>query len=807
MSGTQSADSAAADRKAPGNLDDTEEGSEGLSEEENMETSSCQDNTSGLVSDVKVTDSDKDDISAASPSVLKGEGDWTDNLTGLRLLLETGGTGGTAAEPGDGHPSEGLTLCSSTKQSSKGLVEQDSASVEDRARAYVKKKKDALVEERKSCLGPTLLTYEAVCAANKRKLSAPYLQSGVPTVEDQLEADGDFFSSGDGRVNRMYMDCNLPMKLNAAFSFNPWKKMCTSCAVEDGHPVLGNNPGDCGRSLKREVVLLSDQAYPPLLPSNSGPECIRIIRLEYGSLFDLSTTLIELMEHRRLSHGSIVLLFSASHLARVGLTAYVEDLVTAKRRLSTTLGDDLYFTAAPPLLMGGTTNSELVKNIFALTGWVTNTLPEEIRLDKANEAALKIILDNGYGGSQQTGSSRVRLPASINKLEPCNIWSVGSNHKLPNFVKELSEEQEELLITTLINELQVNLALDLDSSPSFDRNPGPEPKKGSDCYLVVGSSNARRLCDALNQKGIETGFVISQNWRATKKSVADMAAHIEEEMSLKTYTAVIFQLLDNNFYFVRGEDGGKAPPSKGKDGHSHGVGDLARADKDSQFAILKLCEPLWSTARGKHMVIVGPMARFVSAGCCSDSTHVANRNSREFYLKLKEDLVASCSNIKDFLFTSGMRHGRVMDPARSTSSLVAAEIWGSDPIHPKPMVYEMLADGVVAVEKGCGSARTKRKKSTDTAASGGRSDRGGAGTAAGRGGDQRPYQNRGGTNFGGGNRGFSGGFQRGHPSNERGDSRGGGGGARGGGNWRGGPPASWRGGGYGRGRRGWAGGR
>ena len=77
MSGSQSADSVATDpRKAPGNLNNTEEGSKGLSEEENMETSSCQDNMSGQLSDVNVTDSDKDDNSAATPSILKGEGDW-----------------------------------------------------------------------------------------------------------------------------------------------------------------------------------------------------------------------------------------------------------------------------------------------------------------------------------------------------------------------------------------------------------------------------------------------------------------------------------------------------------------------------------------------------------------------------------------------------------------------------------------------------------------------------------------------------------------------------------------------------------
>ena len=123
----------------------------------------------------------------------------------------------------------------------------------------------------------------------------------------------------------------------------------------------------------------------------------------------------------------------------------------------------------------------------------------------------------------------------------------------------------------------------------------------------------------------------------------------------------------------------------------------------------------------------------------------------------------------------------------------------------------MLADGVVAVEKGCGSAKAKRKKSTDTAAHGSRTDRGGASAVGGRGGDPRSDQKRGGTlrggdrrgglQDGGGNKSFNAGFTRDQPRAERGGS------ARGGGAWKGGPPASWRGRGYGRGRRGWAGGR
>ena len=100
--------------------------------------------------------------------------------------METGGNGSMVAEPGDRHPPKVLTLSCPSKQTFKGLVGRDPTSIEDRARAYVKKKKEELIDERKSCLGPTLLTYEAVCAANKRRLSAPYLQSSEPTVEDQL---------------------------------------------------------------------------------------------------------------------------------------------------------------------------------------------------------------------------------------------------------------------------------------------------------------------------------------------------------------------------------------------------------------------------------------------------------------------------------------------------------------------------------------------------------------------------------------------------------------------------------------------
>ena len=51
----------------------------------------------------------------------------------------------------------------------------------------------------------------------------------------------------------------------------------------------------------------------------------------------------------------------------LGLQAYIEDMVLARRRLLSSLGLNIYFMAAPPLLLCGSSNNELLKNTFALS--------------------------------------------------------------------------------------------------------------------------------------------------------------------------------------------------------------------------------------------------------------------------------------------------------------------------------------------------------------------------------------------------------------------------------------------------------
>jgi hypothetical protein len=90
------------------------------------------------------------------------------------------------------------------------------------------------------------------------------------------------------------------------------------------------------------------------------------------------------------------------------------------------------------------------------------------------------------------------------------VWSSGgtwlgeTTHAkvLPASIKPVMVAVETNIITCLLQELRTRLALDLDLNPTFERGLGLQSKiKQSVDYLVVGSSNASKLADAIADRG------------------------------------------------------------------------------------------------------------------------------------------------------------------------------------------------------------------------------------------------------------------------------------------------------------------
>ena len=163
----------------------------------------------------------------------------------------------------NGQPKEGpeqekikTTNPSSGMQTSKGLSEDDS--IKDKAKAYIKRKKEEQAAVIRSSLGEKLLTYDAINMANRRKMVAPYLQSEAGLQDEGLENGGDFLSTGDGRAARMFLRVNLQRKMTLSFSFDPQRKICTFCPANPNHTVLGAATVDGRPRVAREVIMLGD---------------------------------------------------------------------------------------------------------------------------------------------------------------------------------------------------------------------------------------------------------------------------------------------------------------------------------------------------------------------------------------------------------------------------------------------------------------------------------------------------------------------------------------------------------------------
>ena len=88
-------------------------------------------------------------------------------------------------------------------------------------------------------------------------------------------------------------------RINKSMSFDPNNLMCNIC-VRGGHPALrtdANGP---------TVLVGTDQCFPACTPSKDDGECIKIVRVEDGSLQDIMYALADAVGSNKLANGSVL---------------------------------------------------------------------------------------------------------------------------------------------------------------------------------------------------------------------------------------------------------------------------------------------------------------------------------------------------------------------------------------------------------------------------------------------------------------------------------------------------------------------
>jgi hypothetical protein len=171
-----------------------------------------------------------------------------------------------------------------------------------------------------------------------------------------------FVDLGDGRIMSGGLQLDMMNKKIVSTSFDAeWK--CLRCGKHGDQPAFKTR-GIPDSTCSRQVVILCDQSFPACLPADGQQECMKILLIENASVRDLIKIFLQKLGNRRVPPGSVILVFSATFLATVGLELYTMEMQEAERRIHNVLGRETIFQPLPPILLGGTSDSNLIRSLF-----------------------------------------------------------------------------------------------------------------------------------------------------------------------------------------------------------------------------------------------------------------------------------------------------------------------------------------------------------------------------------------------------------------------------------------------------------
>jgi hypothetical protein len=438
-----------------------------------------------------------------------------------------------------------------------------------------------------------------------------------------------------------------------------------------------------------------------------------------GSIEDLVVELFRQVGNRRIPPGTTILIRSASYLGMVGTVAYAEDLLDGVKKVKAKFGPNTRVGPLPPTLLGGCESKALIRSIYEVTAWAEDFFRVgSAFLLNSHKVAIRIITEHGEG-SQEAEELRFRLPAGDGSKT--RIWSSGGRDSkaMPCKIKPLASTEERKLVKAIVEELRCEYALDLDPSPSCERGLELQAKtKVRVDYLLIGSSNASKLRDALEAKGQSVTLVYLGNYRLDRHN-EKLLKVVREALQMSEPDCVVLQILDSSCYTARSPDGSRSLAKKLEDGKFHMMGEVLLCPKETQQEHFESMKPLLEMFEKKIVLIVTPMPRYVTSGCCGDINHVSNREQPSYKARMLGSLEDLRLNLKDYLFISGKRLVKIVDPAYDMRGLADSELWmEDDPIHPREIFYVRMAESVIklrqrAQEKNEAISNTNKRRRED----------------------------------------------------------------------------------------------
>jgi hypothetical protein len=176
-----------------------------------------------------------------------------------------------------------------------------------------------------------------------------------------------FCQPGDERWSRNCNNFDIDRRRNVSSSFDMKSGYCTTCLT--GRHEAWERQG--GKSM---ILSLSDQHFPANIPADEQGECIHILRIENGTLNELTEEALKVAPRVGLPAGSIVLLASVSQLAYDSAEFYAAEWKRCRNILRKALGDIMVL---PGLIITsvGISDRTTIRGLLDINSWFDG-LPE-----------------------------------------------------------------------------------------------------------------------------------------------------------------------------------------------------------------------------------------------------------------------------------------------------------------------------------------------------------------------------------------------------------------------------------------------
>ena len=537
-------------------------------------------------------------------------------------------------------------------------------------------------------------SYRTIRSARAAASSQTMLNPSPCTVE--VGSTGTFAKQGDERILHTNVIHDIKQRVCKSSSYDTSTMMCNTCSPGKHHAFTSRQGGPV-------AIVASDQSFPACIPATSkDKECIRVMRVEDGSLQEIMYALADGFGNKKLVTGTVIMLGSVTHLARVGTAQYVSDWVRSRWWLRSRLGEDCVVLPAPPVLSGGLEGKSTIRALIETLHWfVSLTATETLLMRGILTHILSTQLQKGVGvlmNDRQT----FQVPAGIDTKTHVSLVSVGWGAR-PGALPPLSKAAESILLKELTKLLNNSFGLGLCEHPLTERLLSDIRGAKLDDYLlkrivVVGGSHAARLAAALEREGAIVAQITEPGWRITSNAVKSV---LEKLTALEPAPdCVIIQALENSAYFCLGEDGTMCLPTRSDvDNRYHVIGELRVATGEQTLALLRLMKPILSALPGSETYVISALPRYAHPDkpCCNAADHLVGRGPA-LLERILVDLNSMKKNIRSFIYKEKLLRVKVVDPIPLCEATNPDSY--ADPVHLATAAYGSIAANLLKVMAG-----------------------------------------------------------------------------------------------------------